>query len=55
MSEVYQEPLPGEKRKGNTGVWTFVTITGEGKVLATSEWGTNYEFNRKEWADLPKP
>lgn len=42
-----------EKRQGNTGLWTFVLETPEGKVIACSEWGTNYEFNKKEWEALP--
>lgn len=41
------------KRKGNTGIWTFVMLTGEGKVIAISEWGTNYEFHPDYWAALP--
>ncbi len=42
-----------EKRQGKTGVWTFVMKTPEGKIMATSEWGTNYEFNEAEWQALP--
>lgn len=42
----------GERRLGNTGVWTFVLKTPEGKILAQSEWGTNYEFNEKQWLEL---
>lgn len=41
------------KRKGHTGIWTFVMETPEGKVLATSEWGTNYEFDKRFWEMLP--
>lgn len=42
-----------ERRRGVTGVWKFVLTTGEGKILALSAWGTNYEFNAKQWAALP--
>jgi hypothetical protein len=42
-----------EKRQGKTGVWKFMLETPEGKILACSEWGTNYEFAKKEWQDLP--
>ena len=41
------------KRQGKTGKWTFVLETSEGKILATSEWGTDYEFNKKQWEELP--
>lgn len=41
------------KRQGKTGVWTFVMATDDGKVLATSEWGTNYEFDLDHWERLP--
>ncbi len=41
------------KRQGNTGIWTFVMVTGDGKVLATSEWGTNYLFTQQCWEALP--
>ena len=41
------------KRKGNTGVWTFVMIDPDGKVIATSEWGTNYKFDLRFWEMLP--
>lgn len=43
----------GRKRQGNTGVWTFVLKTPEGKILARSEWGTNYEFSEAQWLELP--
>lgn len=42
-----------EKRQGKTGVWTFVLKTPEGKILATSAWGTNYEFAEQSWKELP--
>lgn len=42
-----------ETRQGKTGIWTFVLKTDEGKILATSQWGTNYEFQEKAWSDLP--
>lgn len=41
------------KRKGNTGIWTLVLETNDGKVLATSEWGTNYLFSKAYWEMLP--
>jgi len=41
------------KRQGKTGIWTFVMTTKEGKILATSEWGTNYEFAETQWNALP--
>lgn len=45
------------KRKGNTGIWTFVMLTeaadGSCRVLATSEWGTNHEFWPEYWEKLP--
>lgn len=42
-----------ERRVGKTGIWTFVLRTEDGKIIARSEWGTNYEFNEKEWFELP--
>ena len=42
-----------EIRKGNTGTWTFVLKMPEGKILARSQWGTNYEFHEKQWSELP--
>jgi hypothetical protein len=45
---------PPEWRQGKTGVWVFVMETPDGKVLATSEWGTNYEFAKAEWEGLPR-
>lgn len=42
-----------ERRQGNTGVWTFVLKTGDGKILARSAWGTNYEFDEAYWQQLP--
>ena len=44
---------PIEKRQGATGVWTLVLKTDDGKVIATSEWGSNYEFAEKQWLELP--
>lgn len=41
------------KRQGKTGIWTYVTDTADGKILATAEWGTNFEFNKAEWDALP--
>ena len=41
-----------QKRQGKTGVWTFVIKIDGGKILATSEWGTNYEFDEKQWGAL---
>lgn len=45
------------KRKGNTGIWAFVMFTnaedGTQRVMATSEWGTNYEFHPEFWEKLP--
>jgi len=42
-----------EKRHGKTGIWTFVLKTPDGKIIARSEWGTNYEFHEKQWLELP--
>lgn len=42
-----------EQRQGNTGVWEFVLKTADGKILALSEWGTNYEFDEAYWLKLP--
>lgn len=42
-----------ETRRGNTGIWTFVLRTAEGKVLATSAWGRNHFFDEREWQALP--
>lgn len=41
------------KRQGKTGIWTLVLIQPTGKILACSEWGTNYEFTKQEWEALP--
>lgn len=40
-------------RQGATGRWTFVLVSGDNHVLATSEWGTNYEFAIAQWEALP--
>jgi hypothetical protein len=42
-----------QKRIGNTGEWAFVLETPEGKILATSSWGTNYEFAKAQWEAMP--
>ena len=42
-----------ERRQGKTRVWEMVIVTGEGKILATSEWGTNYELDKACWEALP--
>lgn len=42
-----------KRRQGKTGVWEFVLKTGEGKILALSAWGTNYEFDEAYWLKLP--
>lgn len=44
--------MPPERRIGRTGIWTFVMETGDGKILATSGWGTNYEFTKAYWHAL---
>jgi hypothetical protein len=41
-----------ERRIGNTGIWTFVLKTEDGKIIARSEWGTNYEFSESHWLAL---
>jgi hypothetical protein len=28
--------------------------TPAGTIIATSEWGTNYEFAEKQWLELPR-
>jgi hypothetical protein len=52
MNESDIQSGDGEMRQGNTGVWTFVIKTPEGKIIARSEWGTNYEFDEKQWLEL---
>ncbi len=42
-----------EKRQGKTGVWTFLLKTPEDRIIATSEWGTNYEFHEQQWLEIP--
>jgi len=42
-----------ELRQGQTGRWEKVLVQPDGKILARSEWGTNYEFAPREWAALP--
>lgn len=51
MNEIESPAL--EKRRGNTGVWTFILETPDGKILAAAEWGTNYEFEKAQWLALP--
>lgn len=41
------------KRQGKTGIWVFVMKIEAGKILARSEWGTNYEFDERYWLALP--
>lgn len=47
------ESTQPERRQGKTGVWMFVIKIDGGKILATSEWGTNYEFDEAQWNELP--
>lgn len=53
QSAVSESTQP-ERRQGKTGVWTFVIKIDGGKILATSEWGTNYEFDEAQWKELPE-
>jgi hypothetical protein len=53
MDYRFNRMFENQTRKGNTGIWTFVMITEEGNVMATSEWGTNYEFDPMYWELLP--
>ena len=42
-----------EKRRGNTGIWTYVLRTGNGTIIGLSAWGTNYEFTEDAWNAMP--
>lgn len=42
-----------EKRRGATGVWTFILETPDGIVQAASPWGTIKEFSKAQWLALP--
>lgn len=57
MNELNVEPAanpvpPPERRQGHTGIWTLSVANGD-TVLALSEWGTQYEFERRAWEQLP--
>lgn len=42
-----------EKRRGATGVWTFIHETEDGKVLAGHELGMTNVFEKAQWLALP--
>lgn len=42
------------KRQGKTGVWMFVELFNNDRVMACSEWGTNYVFDVRYWNLLPE-
>jgi len=41
------------KRRGNVCDWTYVLETGTGNIIARSSWGTNCEFDKATWEQLP--